>query len=69
MDDFKTRPTTCSKCGAEFDDYEGGVTIRERLGYGSKFDGAFVHIRLCCKCTDKLIDSCKEKVLSDEPPF
>ena len=52
----------CNKCGKEmdiFDKQEDFTICKDRLGYGTKFDGEKLKIRLCCDCMEELIDSCK----------
>lgn len=51
----------CNKCGKDMDKYDRYLdfSIRKRLGYGSRYDGDFVRIDLCCDCVDTLIESCK----------
>lgn len=61
-------PRRCGKCGKEFDEYEGGLYLDQKMSYGSDFDGSFVKTQLCCKCSDKLIRSCKLQVIFDDPP-
>lgn len=61
-------PRKCSKCGADIDDYDGGIVVNQKMGYGSDFDGTFILMKLCCKCSDKLIKGCKLQVAFDDPP-
>lgn len=51
---------TCNKCGKKFDEWdtEEGFSIYSTLGYGTKYDGSKLELDLCCKCMEKLIDSC-----------
>ena len=50
----------CNMCGVIFNiwDMNENNTIEKTLGYGSKYDGEKIKIRLCCNCLDSLIDSC-----------
>lgn len=50
----------CNKCGKEFDvwDKENGLRVNMHLGYGSVYDGSFLHMNFCCDCMDSLIKSC-----------
>lgn len=51
----------CNICGKTFDDYDyfNKCELSTWAGYGSKYDGALVHISFCVDCMDKLIESCK----------
>lgn len=53
--------TFCNICGKAFDDFDsiGNNKIHKKMSYGSKYDGDYVAIDICCECMDKLIDSCK----------
>ena len=50
----------CNKCGKEMDEYDKslGFNFSAKLGYGSKYDGEYVRVDLCCDCADIRIDSC-----------
>jgi hypothetical protein len=50
----------CNICGQEFDfwDEQEDFSIHKKVGYGSEHDGETVHLRLCCGCFDRLINSC-----------
>ena len=50
----------CSVCGKQLDlwDIQEDFTIHKRLGYGTKYDGDDICLKLCCECMEKLIDSC-----------
>lgn len=52
--------TICNKCGKEFDlwDTQENFSMSGLLGYGTKYDGGFLHIDLCCDCMERLIDEC-----------
>ena len=51
----------CNVCGRVLDECESrdDYSITRVIGYGSKYDGLSLDLRLCCDCLDKLIDSCK----------
>jgi len=59
-------------CGKEFDmwDTQAGFGIREKVGYGSEFDGSKIALDLCCDCFDKLIKyiipKCKYSPVEEE---
>lgn len=57
----------CNCCGMElgFWDNLHGIKIKRKLGYGSKYDGGKIELRICCDCTDKLIDSCKVNPITE----
>lgn len=58
----------CNCCGKEMDEMDkcGVTSISRILGYGSKYDGAYVEIDICADCFDKLIESMKiNPILSD----
>lgn len=61
MDLTQTHEKFCHCCGKEYDltDYTGGVTVSRDLGYGSKYDGEYLSMNICCSCMEKLIDGCK----------
>lgn len=51
----------CSRCGKALDfwDLNEDFTIHKtHLGFGTKYDGDELHLRLCCECIEKLIDAC-----------
>ena len=50
----------CSLCGKEFDlfDKNEDYSIVKKLGYGTKYDGDQIQLRLCCDCMEQLIDRC-----------
>ena len=58
----------CNVCGNEFNMYDDidGYSIHKKVGYGSKYDGKFMHMNICIKCMDKLIDSCRIKPVISE---
>lgn len=51
----------CNICGEPLDnfDFMQRFKIHTDIGYGSKFDGETLHINICCKCMDNLIEGCK----------
>ncbi len=51
----------CSKCGKFLDlwDFQEDFSLSRFLGYGTKYDGERLEIKLCCECMEKLIDECK----------
>lgn len=51
----------CNKCGKKMDlfDIQEQFHFADRLGYGTKHDGDYIELDLCCDCMDALIDSCK----------
>lgn len=51
----------CNKCGKRLDifDIQEEFCIESRLGYGTKYDGDYLRLDLCCDCMEELIDSCK----------
>ena len=59
----ETKKKICSNCGSVLCWYDvQGVQIHH-MTYGSKYDLETVNIKLCTKCTDKLIDRIKNKSL------
>ena len=61
------RKITCNMCGKEFDvwDAQEDFNISGWIGYGSKFDGLYLQLDLCCDCMDNLIRSCKITPVSE----
>lgn len=53
--------TVCNLCGAKLDfwDRQGDYSLDKNVGYGSTHDGEHIHLHLCCKCFDYIVDSCK----------
>lgn len=51
----------CNICGREFDvfDSQENFSINKCLGYGTKHDGDYLNLNICCECMDKIIDNCK----------
>ena len=59
---METERKHCNVCGLELDiwDLQEELSIdKEKLGYGTAYDGDSVHLRFCCRCFDKLVESCK----------
>jgi len=56
-------------CEKKFDmvDVHGNFSFQHRVGYGSKYDGDIVYLKLCRDCFDKTIDilsmMSKEKII------
>lgn len=55
------RHTICDKCGKEFDKWDENENFHfyGKLGYGTKYDGSFLELDLCCDCMEEIIDQCK----------
>lgn len=55
------RTEICNICGKEFRLWDGlhDIHIRRHLGYGSKYDGEDLDMRICCDCLDKIISICE----------
>lgn len=51
----------CNLCGRKFDmwDFKEGTTIEKQSGYGSRYDGELIKLKLCSSCLDNIIDTCK----------
>ncbi len=58
----------CNCCGKELDfwDLQEDLTIHKRIGYGSRYDGDEIELRLCCACFDKIIDECSVSPVMEE---
>ena len=50
----------CNRCGSALDvfDMQQDFTLHKKIQYGSVYDGATVHLQLCCHCFDMLVDAC-----------
>lgn len=50
----------CNLCGSRFGFYDeqAEFSIHKHIGYGSKNDGAYVELDICCNCMDALIERC-----------
>ena len=62
------RNILCNCCGKKLDSLDacGVVSISRVLGYGSRYDGAYVEIDICPSCFDRFMDSMAiPPVLSD----
>ena len=57
----------CNLCGTELDycDIQEDFTFSKHLGYGTRYDGSDLLMRLCCHCMEKLIDGCVVPPLED----
>ena len=51
----------CNMCGKEMDffDVQEDFSIHTTLGYGTKFDGGYLELDLCCSCMEDVIEHCK----------
>lgn len=58
----------CNKCGKILDEWDihSDYSIHRHIGYGSRYDGEKVHLRLCCECMDYLIEQCAFSPLEDD---
>lgn len=56
----------CNICGIKLDEYDShaNYSIHKKIGYGSKYDGSFMHLNICIECMDKLIDKCVIKPIN-----
>lgn len=54
------KKVVCNMCGNEFDmfDLDADNALYKHLGYGSKYDGDYLKLDICCKCLDTIIDQC-----------
>lgn len=59
----------CKLCGRQLDYYDviEDYSIVRRLGYGTKYDGEYIDLRLCCDCMEQLIDRCKISPIVADP--
>lgn len=50
----------CNRCGSKLDiwDTQENFSLWRSLGYGTKYDGDTLKLKLCCKCMEEIIDSC-----------
>lgn len=55
-----TKRIYCNKCGRKMDDFDinQNFFVQKMIGYGSKYDGDEIRVRLCNECLDDLIDEC-----------
>lgn len=58
----------CNKCGKKFDvwDTQENFAMKSNLGYGTKYDGEKLDLKLCCNCMETLIDECVISPITDE---
>lgn len=58
----------CNMCGREMDtfDLEEDFGIHTRLGYGTKYDGCWLELDLCCHCMELLIEECEISPIVEE---
>lgn len=49
----------CNICGIDFDEWDEqeGILLEHSCGYGSKYDGDYYRIDMCCACFDELLDN------------
>ena len=54
------KKNVCNLCGGELDFWDGQEdnSIEKNIGYGSRYDGMRLSLRLCCRCMDDLIERC-----------
>jgi len=55
-----TNAVYCNMCGKKLDEFDLNqhFYLNKIVGYGSKYDGEEIRLRLCSDCMDDLIDSC-----------
>jgi len=48
----------CNRCGKSFDmwDRQENFGFDYHIGYGSRYDMAYVKANLCCDCFDEMLD-------------
>ncbi len=56
-DNIKTHCNLCGNLFSVWDENEN-FTINKPLGYGTKYDGDRLNLRLCCSCIEKIIENC-----------
>lgn len=59
---METEHKYCNVCGRELDiwDLQEELSItKERMGYGTAYDGDSVHLQFCCECFERLVRACK----------
>lgn len=52
----------CNMCGDKFDmwdEQEMFAIEKDRLGYGTVYDGSRLNLKLCCRCMEHLIKDCR----------
>ena len=52
----------CNVCGKELDlwDKQEDSTIHKNLGYGTKYDGDTLKLKICCECMNHIIETCAQ---------
>lgn len=55
-----TKKIICNKCGKTFNEWDTheDFSIYKHLGYGTKYDGDYLQLDICCGCMEKLIEEC-----------
>ena len=50
----------CNVCGMTMStvDSHFGFSTYKKLGYGTKYDGCTMMLRVCCNCVEEFIDKC-----------
>jgi hypothetical protein len=50
----------CNYCGITLDEFDlqGDYSLHSAAGYGSAHDGNEVHLQLCSKCFDEIVNRC-----------
>lgn len=50
----------CNVCGKRLKFYETmAISVDQPIQYGSVHDMGWLHLEMCAKCMDKLIEKCK----------
>lgn len=57
----------CNMCGKELDfwDRQEGFSIHTHCGYGTKYDGEYIELDLCCECMENLVEKCEISPISN----
>lgn len=52
----------CNVCGKELDlwDKQEDFTIHKNLGYGTKYDGDILKLKICCECMNHIVETCAQ---------
>ena len=60
----------CNLCGREMDfaDAVADFKLYKYLGYGTKYDGDLLDMKICCKCMERLIDACAKSPVTNVNP-
>lgn len=55
-----TEEFVCNMCGKTLDlfDRAEDFTIQKKLGYGTIYDGSEIKLSICCKCMERIVESC-----------